>query len=52
VLGVSPEGLRALAGVGNCGLMNIEREASGRARLHTWNDTAHLEGLVVDEHTD
>lgn len=52
VLGVSPEGLRALAGVGNCGLTNIEREASGRARLHTWNDTAHLEGLVVDEHTD
>lgn len=52
VLGVSQEGLRALAGVGNCGLTNIERDASGRARLHTWNDTAHLEGLVVDEHTD
>ncbi len=52
VLGVSPEGLRALAGVGNCGLTHVEREASGRSRLHTWNDTAHLEGLVVDEHTD
>lgn len=53
MLGVSAEGMRALAGVGNCGLTNIERDLrTGRSRLHAWNDTAHLEGLVVDEHTD
>lgn len=53
MLGVSAEGMRALAGVGNCGLTNIERDVrTGRSRLHAWNDTAHLEGLVVDEHTD
>ncbi len=52
ILAVSAEGLRALAGVGNCGLTVIEREARGRSRLHAWNDTSHLEGLVVDEQTD
>lgn len=52
LLGVSAEGLRALAGVGNAGLTNIERDARGRSRLHGWNDLAHLEGLFVDEHTD
>jgi broad specificity phosphatase PhoE len=53
MLGVSAEGMRALAGVGNCGLTAIERDVrTGRSRLHAWNDTAHLEGLVVDEHTD
>jgi broad specificity phosphatase PhoE len=52
ILGVSGEGLRALAGVGNCGLTVIERDARGRSRLHAWNDTAHLEGLVVEEQTD
>lgn len=52
LLGVTTEGLRALAGVGNCSLTVVERDARGRSRLHSWNDTAHLEGLVVDEHTD
>jgi probable phosphoglycerate mutase len=53
MLGVSADGMRALAGVGNCGLTAIERDLrTGRSRLHAWNDTAHLEGLVVDEHTD
>jgi probable phosphoglycerate mutase len=53
LLGVSADGMRALAGVGNCGLTAIERDLrTGRSRLHAWNDTAHLEGLVVDEHTD
>jgi len=53
LLGVSADGMRALAGVGNCGLTAIERDLrTGKSRLHAWNDTAHLEGLVVDEHTD
>lgn len=52
LLGVSPEGLRALAGVANCGISVVERDRRGRMRLHAWNDTAHLEGLVVDEHSD
>jgi len=52
LLGVGPEGLRALAGVGNCGLTIIERDTRGRSRLHAWNDTSHLEGLLVEEQTD
>lgn len=53
LLGVSADGMRALAGVGNCGLTAIERDLrTHKSRLHAWNDTAHLEGLVVDEHTD
>lgn len=53
LLGVSAEGLRALAGVGNCGLTIVEHDgAHGRVRLHAWNDTAHLEGLLVEEQTD
>jgi probable phosphoglycerate mutase len=52
VLGVGAEGMRALAGVGNCSLTVIEHDARGRVRLHTWNDTAHLEGLLVEEQTD
>jgi probable phosphoglycerate mutase len=53
LLGVSADGMRALAGVGNCALTVIQRDLrTGRSRLHAWNDTAHLEGLVVDEHTD
>lgn len=52
VLGVSPEGLRALAGVGNAGLTIVEIDSRGRVRLHAWNDTAHLEGLLVEEQTD
>jgi broad specificity phosphatase PhoE len=52
LLGVSGDGMRALAGVGNCGLTVIEQDSRGRLRLHTWNDTAHLEGLLVEEQTD
>jgi broad specificity phosphatase PhoE len=52
VLGVSASGFRALAGVANAGLTVLERDDRARDRLHAWNDTAHLEGLVVDEHTD
>lgn len=52
ILGVSAEGHRVLAGVGNCGLTIVERDARGRLRLHAWNDTAHLEGLLVEEQTD
>jgi len=56
ILGVSnkggSDGLRALAGVGNAGLTVVERDVQGRSRLHSWNDTAHLEGLIVEEHTD
>lgn len=52
ILGVGAEGLRALAGVGNAGLTIIERDSRGRVRLHAWNDTAHLEGLLVEEQTD
>jgi probable phosphoglycerate mutase len=52
LLGVSADGLRALAGVGNCGLTVVEHDSRGRLRLHAWNDTAHLEGLLVEEQTD
>ncbi len=52
VLGVSPSGFRALAGVANAGLTLLERDEAARHRLHAWNDTAHLEGLTTDEHTD
>ncbi|HVJ90240.1 MAG TPA: histidine phosphatase family protein [Labilithrix sp.] len=52
LLGVSPDGLRALAGVANAALTAVERDTKGRHRLHSWNDAAHLEGLVVDEHSD
>jgi probable phosphoglycerate mutase len=52
ILAVGAEGLRALAGVGNAGLTIIERDTRGRVRLHAWNDTAHLEGLLVEEQTD
>jgi len=52
VLGVSPSGFRALAGVANAGITLLERDASARHRLHSWNDTAHLEGLAADEQTD
>jgi len=52
ILGVDSAGLRALAGVGNAGLTIIERDSQGRSRLHAWNDTAHLEGLLVEEQTD
>lgn len=52
LLGVTSDGLRALAGVANTGLTVVERDARGRHRLHTWNDISHLDGLVVDEHSD
>ena len=52
LLGVSTDGMRALAGVGNCGLTIVEHDSRGRLRLHAWNDTAHLEGLLVEEQTD
>jgi broad specificity phosphatase PhoE len=52
ILGVSADGMRALAGVGNAGLTIIERDDRGRMRLHAWNDTAHLEGLLAIEQTD
>lgn len=52
ILGVSNEGLRALAGIANCGLTVIERDTQLRHRLHSFNDTAHLEGLVVDEQSE
>jgi probable phosphoglycerate mutase len=52
ILGVDADGMRALAGVGNCGLTVIEIDSRARVRLHTWNDTAHLEGLLVEEQTD
>lgn len=52
LLGVSSEGQRALAGVGNCGLTIVEHDSRARLRLHAWNDTAHLEGLLVEEQTD
>lgn len=52
VLGVSAEGMRVLAGVGNCGLTIVELDSRRRVRLHAWNDTAHLEGLLVEEQTD
>lgn len=52
ILGVSEAGLRALGGVANTGLTIVERDDRGRHRLHSWNDIAHLEGLVVDEHSD
>jgi len=52
LLGVSNEGLRVLAGIGNAGLTFVERDSQGRYRLHGWNDTAHLEGLAVDDHTE
>lgn len=52
VLGVDPEGLAALAGVGNTSLTVLEKGKEGRVRLVGWNDMAHLEGMTIDEHTD
>jgi len=52
ILGVTEGGLRALAGVANTGLTVVERDSRGRHRLHSWNDVAHLEGLVTDQHAD
>jgi|CXWL01.1.fsa_nt_gi probable phosphoglycerate mutase len=52
LLGVSREGLRALAGTANASLTVVERDLRGRSRIHAWNDTAHLEGLTASEETD
>jgi probable phosphoglycerate mutase len=52
LLGLANEGVRVLGGVGNAGLTIVERSCSGRMRLHTWNDTAHLDGLLASEQTD
>lgn len=52
LLGISVEGSRTLSAVGNCALTVVEWDARGRHRLHSWNDVAHLEGLVVSDHTD
>jgi probable phosphoglycerate mutase len=61
LLGLNEEGMRTLGGVANAGLTVVERLADGRPderrdgrqhRLHTWNDSAHLEGLVAAEHAD
>jgi probable phosphoglycerate mutase len=52
ILGTSSSGMRALAGVGNTGLTIVERDDRGRMRLHAWNDTAHLEGLLAIEQAD
>ena len=52
LLGVSADGMRALGAVANASLTLFERDDLGRTRLHTWNDVAHLEGLVVEEGGD
>jgi len=52
ILGAGGEGLSVLGGVGNTSLTFVERDHHGGHRLHSWNDTAHLEGLLVDEQTD
>jgi probable phosphoglycerate mutase len=52
VLGLGTDHMNGLAGAGNCGLTILERDHRGRSRVHTWNDTAHLEGLLVEEQSD
>jgi len=52
LLRVGPEGRSVLAGVGNAGLTMVELDLGKRVRLHAWNDTSHLEGLLVEEQTD
>lgn len=52
LLGVSAEGMRSLAGIGNCSLTSVEVRDGERFVLHSWNDMAHLEGLSVSEETD
>lgn len=51
-LGLAPDGARSLAGIANAALSSVERDARGRHRLHSYNDAAHLEDLVADEHSD
>ena len=52
ILGVlGAQGMRALSGLGNASLTVIE-VASEHAVLRTWNDTAHLEGLAVNDRAD
>lgn len=52
ILGIPSDQMTVLTGAGNCSLSLIERDTRGRSRLHTWNDTAHLEGLLVDDRAD
>jgi probable phosphoglycerate mutase len=52
ILGVlGAQGMRSLSGLGNASLTVIEVE-SERTVLRAWNDTAHLEGLSVDDCAD
>jgi hypothetical protein len=52
ILGVTPAGRRALGGLANASLSVVERDPRGRYVLHSWNDVAHLDGLVASEHGD
>jgi probable phosphoglycerate mutase len=54
ILGISFHGgLRALGGVANTSLTVVEKRLStGPYRLHTWNDSSHLEGLEALEDSD
>lgn len=49
ILGLSADGVRALGGIHNTSLTVVENDSRGRWRLHSWNDSAHLEGLNADE---
>lgn len=51
LLGLGPEGRRALAGVANTALAVLERTPSSW-KLHAWNDTAHLADLPASEVSD
>ncbi|MCL2725500.1 MAG: histidine phosphatase family protein [Polyangiaceae bacterium] len=49
ILGVlGKDGWRVLSGAGNASLTIVEH-AGERVVLHRWNDTAHLEGIAVEE---
>lgn len=50
-LGLSAERARGLSAIGNAAVCVIEHAARGWV-LRTYNDEAHLEGLVVDERSD
>jgi broad specificity phosphatase PhoE len=53
LLGVTTGSTHTLGGVSNTGLTVVERDAQRSSfRLHSWNDTAHLQDLVVDELSD
>jgi probable phosphoglycerate mutase len=52
LLGLDRAGTRVLASVANTALATLECDGPSRYRLHTWNDVAHLEGLVAEESSD